>query len=297
MKITAMTDTSDIRSRMREYASIVGKDIQVELRRHARLACVELANTTQPFGDEEGRAKGEKAVEVDISKVFYTPTPYGGFVTQLSEMAHKSHAYRASKSKRGFDADAATLKFTDRVNGYAAAGNMKALEKLANNFKWQGIEGDFYPQRHWMARTGRRAKVPKRAGNMTLVMKRQSQLDAYIERVKKKVGMTKAGWAVCADKMPETNIKGSMTRGIPQWVTRNKKHRVPAASSVDASSTFTDARNPSVKMTNAVPWTSDNLSPAQAIAAMQIARHKFVKMMNTQIKYVLRQQAKLSGAV
>jgi hypothetical protein len=297
MKISAMTDTSDIRSRMREYANIVGKDIQIELRRHARLACVELANTTQPFGDEKGRAKGEKAVEVDISKVFYTPTPYGGFVTQLSEMAHKSHAYRASKSNRGFDADSATLKFTDRINGYAASGNMKALERLANNFKWQGIEGDFYPQAHWNARTGRRAKVPKRAGNMTLVMKRQSQLDAYIERMKKKVGMTKAGWAVCADKMPETNIKGSMTRGIPQWVTRNKKHRVPAASSVDASSTFTDTRNPSVKMTNAVPWTSDNLSPAQAIAAMQIARHKFVKMMNTQIKYVLRQQAKLSGAV
>jgi hypothetical protein len=48
-------------------------------------------------------------------------------------------------------------------------------------------------------------------------------------------------------------------------------------------------------MTNAVPWTSDNLSPTQAIAAMQIARHKFVKMMNTQIKYVLRQQVKLKG--
>ena len=291
-----MTDTSDLRNRMREYANIVGKDIQVELRRHARLACVELANTTQPFGNEEGRAKGEKAVEVDISKVFYTPTPYGGFVNALSEMAHKSHAYRANKSKRGFDADNATLKFTDRVNGYAAAGNMKALEKLANNFKWQGIEGDFYPQRHWEARGGRRAKVPKRAGNMTLVMQRQSKLDAYIKKTQKKVGMTKAGWAVCADKIPDTNLKGSQTRGIPQWVTRNKKHRVPAASSVDASSTYNDTRNSSVRMTNAVPWTSENLSPQQAIAAMNIAREKFVKMMNTQIKYVLRQQAKLKSA-
>jgi hypothetical protein len=296
MKITAMTDTSDLRGRIQQYANIVGKDIQVELRRHARLACIELANTTQPFGDEEGRAKGEKAVEVDISKVFYTPTPYGGFVQQLSEMAHKSHAYRASKSKRGFDADRATLRFTDRVNGYAASGNMKALEKLANNFKWQGIEGDFYPQTHQNARTARRRKVPKRAGNMTLVMKKQSQLDAYIEKVKKKVGMTKAGWAVCAEKMPDTNLKSSQTRGIPQWVTRNKKHRVPAASSVDASSTYTSTTNPKVRMTNAVPWTSENLSPQQALVAMNIAREKFVKMMNTQIKYVLRQQAKLKGA-
>jgi hypothetical protein len=296
MKITAMTDTSDLRGRMLQYAEIVGKDVQQELRRHARLACVELANTTQPFGNDEGREKGEKAVEVDISKVFYTPTPYGGFVKQLHEIAHSSHSYRASKSTRGFDADRATLKFTDRVNGYAASGNMKALRRLVDNFKWRGVDEDIYPGRHWEARTGRRAKVPKRPGNMTLVMQKQAKLDAYIKQTQKKVGMTKAGWAACADQIPELGLVSSQTRGIPQWVTRNKGHRVPAASSVDASSTFTDTRNPKVRMTNAVPWTSENLSPSQANVAMNIARDKFVKMMNTQIKYVLRQQAKLRAA-
>jgi hypothetical protein len=281
---------------MAQYADIVGKDVQQELRRHARIACVELANTTQPFGNQEGRALGEKAVEVDISKVFYTPTPYGGFVNQISELAHKSHAYRANKSKRGFDADEATLKFTNRVNGYAAAGNMKALEKLTADFGWLGAEKEIYPQRHWDARTGRRKKVPKRAGHMTLVLQKQSKLDAYIKQTQKKVGMTKAGWAVCADKIPGLDLVSSQTRGIPQWVTRNKGHRVPAASHVDASSTFTDSINPKVSMTNAVPWASENISASQALVALQIARGKFIKMMNLQIKYVLRQRANLRAA-
>jgi len=296
MKLTAQTDISDLRQRMRTYVDIVGKDIQQELRRHARLGCVELANTTQPFGDEKGRAKGEKAVEVDVSKVFYTPTPYGGFVQALTEIAHTSHAYRASKSKRGFNSDEATLRFTDRVNGYAASGNMKALRRLVDNFKWRGVEDEIYPQRHWEARTGNRRKVPKRAGHMTLVLQRQAKLDAYIKQTQKKVGMTKAGWAVCAEKIPELGLASAQTRGIPQWVTRNKGHRVPAASTVDASTTFTETINPKVRMTNAVPWASENISESQARAALNIARDKFVKMMDRQIKYVLRERAGLRAA-
>ena len=50
MKVTAQVDTSDLRKRMNQYALIVGKSVNQQLRRHARLACVELANTTQPFG-------------------------------------------------------------------------------------------------------------------------------------------------------------------------------------------------------------------------------------------------------
>jgi hypothetical protein len=297
MKITAQIDTSDLRGRMKRYAEIVGKDVQQELRRHARIACVELANTTQPFGkDKAAKELGEKAVEVDISKVFYTPEPYGGAVEQLHELASKFNNYRASQSKRGFNADEATLRFTDRVNGYAAAGNMKALRKIFENFGWLGVIDEVDPQLHWSARGGSRMKVKKRVGNMHLLMQKRTKLDAYIKQVQRKVGMTKAGWAVCAEKIPELDLASVQTRGIPQWVTRNKGHRIPAASSVDASSTFTNAINPSVRMTNAVPWTSQNLSASSAMMALQIARGKFVKMMDRQIRYVLRQQAGLRAS-
>jgi hypothetical protein len=142
---------------MAEYARIVGKDVNRELRRHARLACVELANTTQPFGKgKDAQLLGEKAVEVDISKVFYTPEPYGGFVNAMSEIAYKSFAKRAAKSNGKFDADAATLSFTDRVNGYVSAGNNVALKKLAKDFNWQGIVDRPDPDIHQAARGGHR---------------------------------------------------------------------------------------------------------------------------------------------
>lgn len=295
MKVTAHVDTSDLRKRMAEYERIVGRDVNQQLRRHARLACVELANTTQPFGRKPAdKDPGELAVEVDISKVFYTAEPYGGFVNGISEIAHKSFARRAAKSKRGFDADSATLKFTDRVNGYAAAGKTAALKKLAKDFGWKGVVDHPDPALHQAARSGSRMKVRKRRGNMHLILGgRQGALQTYINKVKKRVGMAKAGWAVCAEKIPDLGMASAVTRGIPQWVTRNKSAPAPSRSSVDASTTFRPSTNPRVVMRNAVPWTSQNLAPSAARTALNIARGKFLKMMNIQIRYVLRQQAKL----
>ena len=295
MKVTAYVDTSDLRNRMAEYERIVGRDVNQQLRRHARLACVELANTTQPFGKgKEAKELGEKAVEVDISKVFYTAEPYGGFVNGISEVAHKSFASRAAKSKRGFSADEATLKFTDRVNGYVAANNTRALKKLAKDFNWQGVVDHPDPAIHQAARGGSRMKVRKRKGEMHLILGgRKTALQTYINKVKKRVGMAKAGWAVCAEKIPDLGMASSATRSIPQWVTRNKDAPAPARSSVDASTTFRPSNNPRVVMRNAVPWTSQNLAPSAARTALNIAKDKFLKMMNIQIRYVLRQQAKL----
>jgi hypothetical protein len=208
MKVTAQVDTSDLRKRMNQYALIVGKSVNQELRRHARLACVELANTTQPFGKgKDAKLLGEKAVEVDISKVFYTPEPYGGFVNAMSEIVHKSNAYRASKSNGKFDADAATLSFTDRVNGYVSSGNRAAIKELAKDFNWQGIVDRPDPDIHQAARGGSRRKVRKQRGNMHLIIGgRKGALQTYINKVKKRVGMAKAGWAVCAEKIPNLGL-------------------------------------------------------------------------------------------
>jgi len=298
MKVTAQVDTSDLRKRMNEYALIVGKDVNRELRRHARLACVELANTTQPFGRKRAdKESGELAVEVDISKVFYTAEPYGGFVNGISEIAYKSFAKRAAKSKRGFNADEATLRFTDRVNGYAASNNTRALKKLAKDFDWRGVVDRPDPAIHKAARGGSRMKVKKQRGNMHLILGgSKGSLKGYINKVKKRVGMAKAGWAVCAEKIPDLGLASSGTRGIPQWVTRNKSAPAPQRSSVDASTTFRRSSNPRVVMRNAVPWTSQNLTESAARTALNIARGKFVKEMTTRIKETLRAQAKLRAA-
>lgn len=271
---------------MAQYALIVGKDVNQELRRHARLACVELANTTQPFGKgKDAQLLGERAVEVDISKVFYTPQS-GGFAAAIKEVVAKS-----SRS------DEAKQKFNARLDGYIAGNNTRALKKIADDFNWQGVVSNPDPAIHQSARGGSRRKVRKRRGAMNLILGgRQGSLKTYINKVKKRVGMAKAGWAVCAERIPDLGLSSTQTRGIPQWVTRNKNAPAPQKSKVDASTTFRQGGNPRVVMTNGVPWTSQNLTSSAARTALNIAKGKFIKMMDRQIRYVLSQQAKLRAA-
>jgi len=283
-----MTNTSDLRDRMRVWSDLVGKSMGDGLRQHARVACVELANTTQPYGRSRSSGfPGKRAVDVDVSKVFYEATPDGGFVKALTQMVQKSYRRRAQKNK-GFNADEATEKFKTRVNQYAASNNVKALRELAERFNWQGVVDTIDPQLHQKARTARRRKVPKRRGNMYLYLGPRGALRKYKEKQQQKVGLTKAGWAVCAERIPLDRVS-SATRGIPQWVTRNMKR----AQDSHINDQSNDPRNPKVVMTNAAPWASENISPAEATKALDIARNKFVKYMNTQIKYELKRKAGL----
>ena len=80
----------------------------------------------------------------------------------------------------------------------------------------------------------------------------------------------------------------SATRGIPQWVTRNKGR----ASGAIADNSGVEG-NPSIQMRNATPWCSAVLTEASAKDALRIAREKFAAFMNTQIKYELKKQAGL----
>lgn len=283
-----MVNTSDLRDRMRVWGELVGKETSEGLRQHARVACVELANTTQPYGRKPASAlPGKRAVEFDISKVFYTATANGGFVNALTEIVRKSYQAQANKG-RSINVEGMTEKFRNRMNQYASSNNTKALRELAERFNWQGVVDTIDPKLHQDARTARRRRVPKRRGNMFLYLGPRAALRKYKEEQQKKVGLTKAGWAVCAEKIPLERAS-SATRGIPQWVTRNKK-RAQDSSITDRSN---DLRNPKVIMTNAAPWASQNITPSEASKALDIARNKFVKYMNTQIKYELKRRAGL----
>jgi hypothetical protein len=280
MQISAMTDTSDLRGRLAVYAQIVGKETGEAVRQFARVACVNLAHNTQPFGNKKADGiPGEKAVESDISKVFYTPQD-GGFARALKSIVAKSNRSDASKTK-----------FNARLDGYIAENNTAAIASLARSFKWQGVLfDDIDPALHQNARRGSRMRVPKRRGAMHMVIGGNERLQKYKDEQKRKVGLTKAGWAVCAEAIP-TNRTSSATRGIPQWVTRNKSRAT--GSILDGSH---NPVNPKVVMTNGTPWTSQCLTPKEAKEALEIARNKFVEYMNRQIKYELRQQAKLQAA-
>jgi hypothetical protein len=293
MKLTAMVDTSDLRNRMNIFAEIVRKDVRLELRRHARLACRELANTTQPFGfDKAAQEKGTNKVEIDISKVFYAPED-GGFVRALTAKVLQRERYRNDTGNRAF---VAAEKFRERLQKYVDENDTAALTKIVTDFKWRGVVSRIDPEAHQRARTARRKNVSKRVGEMYLVIagRRKDSIGAYIERVQKRVGMAKAGWANCATKIPGINFAKGPLYDFPKWVKDKAAHYVPDASSVEASSTFNEADdNPRVSMTNSVPWISENIGAGTMRTALDIARNKFVEYMNRQIRYELKKQANL----
>ncbi len=292
MRITAIANTTDIRARLRQYAALLQKDVADSVRRFSVVACRNLANTTQPFSgrDKEtkaaARALGEKAVEVDISKVFYVPTSDGGFAKALTERAQASAQKR---NKGNADVGGRTQKFRDRINGYISNGNMKALREIAKDFGWNNARRTIDPAIHEAARTGRRKKVRKQPGGMTLVLNTEEHLRRYIKKRQRMVGLTKAGWAKAADMIPTSN-KGNATRGIPQWVTR---HKGKASASIQDMSR--DEDNPRVSMTNQIPWTSNALSPSEARKALQLAKRNWVEYLNKSMRGELRRRAKLAA--
>lgn len=292
MQIVALTNTTDIRSRLREYATLMNREISSSVRQFAAIACRNLANTTQPFSgnekevSEKGRIIGETAVAIDIKKVFYVPEVDGGFSKALTERAEES--YRRTIKDQG-RAARKTQKFRTRLNAYISAGNFTAMKNIAKDMGWTNLRRTIDPAIHKAARTGKRTKVRKPQGGMTLVLNNKGHLERYIIARQKRVGMAKAGWAKCALLIPSEK-KTAATRGIPQWVTRHKSKS--EGSIVDQSRS---TKNPKVIMTNKVPWASNMITSNEVRKAVGLAKRNFVEYMNRSMKGELRRRAKLKG--
>jgi hypothetical protein len=292
MRIKVETDVTDIRARLKNFTNLMGREISSGVRQFAVVACRNLANTTQPFSgnekatSEKGRRLGEKAVEVDISKVFYVPTVDGGFSKMLTERAEASNRRR---SRNSMTVGERTHKFRERINNYISAGNFTALKKVAEDMGFTNFRRTVDKQIHEAARTGRRRRVQRPVDGMTLILNKKERLDSYVAKRQRMVGFTKAAWAKCADMIPAEK-KGSATRGIPQWVTRHKKKA--SASIVDRSK---DPKNPKVIMTNNLSWASNCISPNESRKAVELAKRNFVQYMNRTAKAELRRRARLNG--
>lgn len=292
MRIVALADTTDIRSRLREYSSLMNKNVADSVRQFAVVACRNLANTTQPFSgrekatSEEGRLKGEGAVKVDIGKVFYVPTVDGGFTKALTQWAELS--YR-KKYKDASNINRKTEAFRKRMNRYVSEGNTAAIRKISRNMGWKNIHRTVDPRLHEAARTGRRKRTVKPASGMVVILNKPEHLERYVKKRQKMVGLAKAGWAKCADLIKSAK-KGPATRGIPQWVTRHKRR---ANGSIQDLTN--NARNPKVIMTNKIPWASNVITPNGTREAVDLAKRNFVEYMNRTMKGELRRQARLKG--
>lgn len=287
MQVKAKVDTSDLRKKLTEFSRVVGIETSEVLRRHARLACVSLANTTQPYSgkDEEGASQskegkrvGEQSILNDVSKVFYTANePTRGYENSLKQKVDQSK--RTPEQKERMKA---------KIERYCRSNNTQGIAWLARFFKTERVQFDGFDRSiYHSARTGRRRNVPKKTKMLSLVIGADAELQKFKQERMARAGMAKAGWAVCAEAIP-VNQSQSATRGIPQWVTRHKSRA--SGSIVDKSR---DRSNPRVVMTNQMPWVSNLLSRSQARASLNLTREKFVKYMNTAIRKTLRDKVKL----
>jgi hypothetical protein len=282
-----MTDTSDLRSRLNAFTDIVGKETSEAVRQFSRKSCVYLGAATQPFGLAKAhKIPGERAVKRDINKVYYPATGFRGkkFLGQATMMVRGHY-----KSKGKANASQLAEKFSERLKRYQYTKNTAAVAKIAADIGFTRAMIDSFDSSYHRSVRDHRGRVVN-ANPYLVIGTGETELQKYIENTEKKVGLTKAGWAKCAEKIPLNRVS-SATREFPQWVTRN----LPRAtgSIVDGSR---DPKNPKVKMTNETPWTSVVLSPSEARNAMRLARKNFIEYMNKSIKGELRRQVKLKAA-
>jgi hypothetical protein len=285
MQIKAMTDTTDLTGRMKLWAELVKKETGSGIKQFARVACENLAHNTQPYGkDEDAKKKGEHSVDAGVSSVYYT-TKDKGFRAGMVKSAESSYSKRNNTNGLG--------KFKNRLDRYISSNNTGALTKLVADFGWKNVLLDeIDPSLHKNARSKVTGRVTKRRASLHLVIGAERELEKYRKTMIDRVGLTKAGWAKCADLIPIADRVSSATRGFPQWVKRHR-NKLARGKIIDKSN---DESNPRVVMTNLTPWCSRVLTDKNAQNALDIARNKFVEYMNRQIKYELRQKAKLRGS-
>ena len=243
-----------------DYAQIREQTIPDAVVANARLLCVELARRTQPFGDDnKARAAGEGRTTKDIGKIIKTED-------QLTQMA--------------LEVD--SEKIRNRLLFLITGGRFDVVQRIFSNIgflnTWGGmqiISGGDIKSTHNDSRiktTGR-----TRARGWKLNIAKQGELDSYIAEIIKRVGLSKAGWAECAKQLPQV-VKGSMTRGIPGWVTRH-------AGSGSVQDNSRNASNPSVKLTNTTPWADRVIPEKEFERAKAVVIVKAIEQMKRILKY------------
>lgn len=292
---------------MTEFRKVVGKDIRESLKAHARVACVYLASRTQPWGDgDKAEAQGLQAVSRDIDKVYYTEKSEQLY-NQVSNIAIRwytakeadANARDASvgrdpdwgQSERGRQRGDRIAAFQRRFKQYQESGNTAAITRIVKNMKFKGVlEDTFDSSYHKRARDPVTGRV-KGKDHRVLVLGAQGEMEAYRARVMNRVGLTKAGWAVCAEAIPITGRVSVNTRGIPQWVTRNMGR---------ASGRIVDGTNhstsPGVTMTNATPWADHVIPPKEAQKALDEAGKNYLAYMDIAITETLKKTYELASA-
>jgi hypothetical protein len=257
------------------YGTVKQKTLPEVLRIHARLACVELARRTQPFGDKAGGEKvGEKAITRDL-------LGRGGGIKGKNRAGLFAHITpRQILYADSYDTADITVFATkngdiygvDRAHFLPDAGVSDIRNIHRSNFvngKMSAAGGDTHNIGRW--KFINKYFVPKQ------------NLAGFAKLQYAKVGIAKSGWAWCAKQLKTG--KGSATRGIPRWVTR---HLGDYGLGI-VQDLAEDSANPRIVLTNTCKYADKVCPPAQQQEAVLVVVNKMVKQLANMLRYERKQ--------
>jgi hypothetical protein len=281
MSASLTVDASKLQKALKAFIGNTKAEASKEMRIQARMLCVSLANSTQPFGkDASAKETGEKAVTRDINRVYKSsatavkeiaalPLPRGKTATQNAKQAAAALAgllQGRTTGKRGAKIVSAAQDLLDRIN-------YKPYVNTRIGVFDQG-------QAHNKARFGRRKSVPKNQF-VSQVVTKDSQLTKYFKEKRGNVGIAKSGWAVCA------GLLGGF-KGIPKWVYR---HTGGGRVNDQSGKGLGIVSKPFIQMTNTIPWINAVISTATIQKSIDIQITKMIKRLG----YITAAESKKAG--
>lgn len=235
---------------MKKYEEIVGKEVTQLVQNAGRLCAIECAKYTAPRGaGSDSKKTGEGKITKDLRGIFTIVNPF--WWKEVNEMSseallHKNHG------------------------GVWVTKDQKKISGIDDAKAW-----------HQSNRSGGKTN---RLGLIDRAVIQQKVFQKYLSETLKKVGISKAGWAIVAEKC-NADVREPL-RGFPAWVKRN----MPKASGT-VSETKRDGFGFAINLTNQVGYSRETLDSQSESFAVNLAKKKMLSMMNHAIRYEKAKQA------
>ena len=282
MSASLTVDASKLQKALKAFIGNTKAEASKEMRIQARMLCVSLANSTQPFGkDASAKATGEKAVTRDIDRVYKSGTTAVRDIASLPLPRGKTATQNA---KQAAAALAGLLGGKGKGKGKQKP-KIGEAQNLLDRIRYKPYVntqiGVFdQGQAHNKARFGRRKSVPKNQF-VSQVVTKDSQLTKYFKEKRGNVGIAKSGWAVCA------GLLGGF-KDIPKWVYR---HTGGGRVNDQSGKGLGIVSKPFIQMTNTIPWINAVISTATIQKSIDIQIRKMIKRLG----YITAAESKKAG--
>jgi hypothetical protein len=249
-----------LESILKEYAEIRQVEIPQAVLINGRLLAKELARRTQPFGVSPDA--GMQRVRNDIGKVIKEDS-------KLEEMIDKVNDGRIAA----------------RLKQLWNARRFDVLETVFRNIGFLNKYGDmqFVTDFKGPHRANRDPRTGRTRGKTDALYIAASDIGGYMEETAKRVGISKAGWAVAAEGLPSTVANKRSSYDFPQFVKDNMSR-----GSGSAQNNTSNITNPTVTLTNSTPWI-DRICPATEQAG---AVSVVISKMKNQMAMILKKRKK-----